>query len=55
MNVGSLLTIQANKFPDRTALVFENKRFTYREFNQRSNRMAHEAQKTSSENGGDDD
>ena len=40
MNVGSLLTIQANKFPDRTALVFENKRFTYREFNQRSNRMA---------------
>jgi fatty-acyl-CoA synthase len=40
MNVGSLLTMQANKFPDRTALVYENKRFTYRQFNQRSNQIA---------------
>ena len=40
MNVGSLLTMQASKFPDRTALVFENQRFTYREFNQRSNQVA---------------
>ena len=40
MNVGSLLTMPANKFPDRTALIYENKRFTYRQFNQRSNRMA---------------
>jgi fatty-acyl-CoA synthase len=40
MNVGSLLTMPANKFPDRTALVCENERFTYRQFNQRSNRMA---------------
>jgi fatty-acyl-CoA synthase len=40
MNVGSLLTIPANKFPDRTALIHENKRFTYRQFNERSNRIA---------------
>ena len=40
MNVGSLLTMQANKFPDRTALIYEDKRFTYREFNERSNRIA---------------
>jgi len=41
MNVGQLLTLQANKFPERTAILFENKRFSYREFNQRSNRLAH--------------
>jgi fatty-acyl-CoA synthase len=40
MNVGSLLTMQGNKFPDRTALIYEKMRFTYREFNERSNRIA---------------
>ncbi|MGE5253616.1 MAG: AMP-binding protein, partial [Planctomycetaceae bacterium] len=40
MNVGSLLTMQKNKFPDRTALIHENKRFTYRQFNERSNQVA---------------
>ncbi|MDH4268285.1 MAG: long-chain-fatty-acid--CoA ligase [Deltaproteobacteria bacterium] len=40
MNLGSLLTMQANKFPDRTALIYEDKRFTYRQFNQRCNRIA---------------
>jgi fatty-acyl-CoA synthase len=40
MNVGSLLTMQANKFPDRTSLIYENKRSTYREFNRRSNQIA---------------
>jgi acyl-CoA synthetase (AMP-forming)/AMP-acid ligase II len=40
MNVGSLLTIQANKFPDRTALIYENKRFTFLELDRRSNQMA---------------
>jgi acyl-CoA synthetase (AMP-forming)/AMP-acid ligase II len=40
MNVGSLLTIPANKFPDRTALIYGNKRLTYRQFNQRSNQIA---------------
>jgi len=40
MNIGHLLTLSANKFPDRTALLFEDKRLTYREFNQRANRFA---------------
>ena len=39
MNIGHLLTLSANKFPDRPALLFEDKRFTYREFNQRANRF----------------
>lgn len=41
MNVGQLLTLQASKFPERTALIFENEKFTYREFNQRCNQFAH--------------
>ena len=41
MNVGSLLTMAANKFPGRTALIQDDRRFTYGQFNQRSNRMAH--------------
>lgn len=41
MNVGQLLTLQASKFPERTALIFEGQRFTYREFNQRANQFAH--------------
>ncbi|HSR12815.1 MAG TPA: long-chain-fatty-acid--CoA ligase [Thermodesulfobacteriota bacterium] len=40
MNVGQILTLQAGKFPERTALVFEGSRFTYDEFNRRSNRFA---------------
>ena len=40
MNVGSLLTLQANKFPERTALIHENRRFTYREFNLRSSQFS---------------
>jgi fatty-acyl-CoA synthase len=41
MNVGSLLAMAANKFPGRTALIQDDRRFTYSQFNQRSNRMAH--------------
>jgi fatty-acyl-CoA synthase len=41
MNVGFLLTMQADKFPDRAALICENKRLTYRQFNQRCNRLAY--------------
>jgi len=41
MNVGQLLTLVASKHPQRSAILFENKRFTYREFNQRANRFAH--------------
>jgi fatty-acyl-CoA synthase len=40
MNVGQILTLTANKFPERTAIIFENKRFTYREFNERVNQLA---------------
>ncbi len=41
MDVGQILTLAANKFPDRTALIFENHRFTYQEFNRRANQFAH--------------
>ena len=41
MNVGQILTLTANKFPERTAILSEDKRFTYREFNERVNRFAH--------------
>lgn len=40
MNVGHILTLAANKFPERSALLFEDKRYTFREFNQRSNQFA---------------
>lgn len=40
MNVGQLLTIQARKYPDRIALIWGERRFSYREFNERANRFA---------------
>jgi fatty-acyl-CoA synthase len=40
MNVGYLLTNAANRYPDRTAIVFEGRRFSYREFNERVNSLA---------------
>src|SRR4030042_4578264 len=40
MNVGQILTLTANKFPERTAILFEEKRFTYQQFNARVNRLA---------------
>ncbi len=41
MNVGKVLTLQADKFPDRTALVFGALRLNFRELNERCNRFAH--------------
>ncbi|MEW6377642.1 MAG: long-chain-fatty-acid--CoA ligase [Thermodesulfobacteriota bacterium] len=41
MDVGQILTLTANKFPERIAILFEEKRFTYQEFNGRVNRFAH--------------
>ena len=41
MNVGQILSFTANKFPDRIAILFEDQRFTFREFNERANRFAH--------------
>jgi fatty-acyl-CoA synthase len=41
MNVGLLLTRSAINWPDKEALVFEGKRWTYRQFNRWSNQAAH--------------
>ncbi len=41
MHVGQILTLVANKFPARTSIIFDEKRFTYSEFNERVNRLAH--------------
>ncbi|HOO91690.1 MAG TPA: AMP-binding protein, partial [Syntrophales bacterium] len=40
MLIGELLTRAAKWYPDKTAAVFEEKRFTYREFNDRANSLA---------------
>ncbi|MEM3112712.1 MAG: long-chain-fatty-acid--CoA ligase [Candidatus Anstonellales archaeon] len=40
MNVGQILTLVSNKFPERTAIIFEERRFTFQEFNERVNRLA---------------
>jgi len=40
MHIGQILTLIANKFPDRTGLICENNRLTYREFNLRVNQLA---------------
>ena len=40
MTIGQLLTLTASKFPDRIALLFEDRKFTYREFNRRVNQFA---------------
>lgn len=40
MDVGQILTLTSNKFPNRTAIVFEEKRFTYQQLNDRVNRLA---------------
>jgi long-chain acyl-CoA synthetase len=40
MNIGSLLTRHARYQPDKLALVFEDNRLTYREYNQNINRLA---------------
>ncbi len=41
MDVGQILTLTANKFPNRSAILFENRRFSYQEFNKRVNQFAH--------------
>lgn len=41
MDVGQILTMTANKFPGRTAIISGDQRFTYRQFNERVNRFAH--------------
>jgi acyl-CoA synthetase (AMP-forming)/AMP-acid ligase II len=41
MNVGDLLVLNAGRYPKKTAMVYRGRRFTYLEFNQRVNRLAH--------------
>jgi fatty-acyl-CoA synthase len=41
MDVGQILTLNAHKYPNRTAILFEDKRLTYLEFNDRVNQLAH--------------
>jgi acyl-CoA synthetase (AMP-forming)/AMP-acid ligase II len=40
MNIGKLITRHALYRPEHTAVIFENHRLTYRQFNQRVNRLA---------------
>jgi fatty-acyl-CoA synthase len=40
MDVGQILTLTSNKFPDRTAILIEDQRLTYQQFNARVNRFA---------------
>jgi acyl-CoA synthetase (AMP-forming)/AMP-acid ligase II len=41
MDVGQILTLTAHKVPNRTVVLFEDKRFTCQEFNSRVNQFAH--------------
>ncbi|MBN1880853.1 MAG: long-chain-fatty-acid--CoA ligase [Deltaproteobacteria bacterium] len=41
MRVGDMVTRAARWYPDKEAVVFEETRLTYREFNERVNRLAH--------------
>ncbi len=41
MLIGDILTRAAKWFPDKEAVVFEGTRLTYKEFNERTNRLAH--------------
>ena len=40
MNVGYLLSNSANKFPERLAIISDEGRWTYRAFDERTNRLA---------------
>ena len=40
MNIGYLLNISASKYPEKTAIISEEGRWTYKAFNERTNRLA---------------
>ena len=40
MNVGQILTLSSHKVPERTALLCEDKKYTFQEFNRRANQFA---------------
>lgn len=41
INIGYLLTLNANRYPNKTALLYKGRRFSYREINDTVNRLAH--------------
>ncbi len=41
LTVGGILAQTARRYPEKTALVFEGRRFTYRQLDEQSNRLAH--------------
>jgi non-ribosomal peptide synthetase component E (peptide arylation enzyme) len=41
MNIGSLLSQNARKFPEVLAIECEGRSYTYRQFNEEVNRLAH--------------
>ena len=41
LTIGGILEQTARRFPDKTALVFDGKRYSYRELDEQSNRLAH--------------
>jgi acyl-CoA synthetase (AMP-forming)/AMP-acid ligase II len=41
MNIGSLLSQNARKFPEVLAIECEGRNYTYRQFNEEVNRLAH--------------
>ncbi|WP_066389072.1 class I adenylate-forming enzyme family protein [Neobacillus mesonae] len=51
MDLGKLFEFAVNRFPDKTAIVQDGKRLSYREFNQGINRLAYSLQKHGIEKG----
>jgi acyl-CoA synthetase (AMP-forming)/AMP-acid ligase II len=45
INVGYLLTLNANRYPEKNALVYNGQRFSYRELNTKVNRLANSLMK----------
>ncbi|MEH7392547.1 AMP-binding protein [Bacillus sp. JJ1503] len=51
MDLGTLFEFAVNRFPDKTAIVQDDQRFSFREFNQGINKLAYSLQKNGIEKG----
>jgi len=51
VDLGTLFEFAVNRFPDKTAIVQDDKRLSYREFNQEINKLAYSLQKNGIEKG----
>ncbi|WP_080872765.1 class I adenylate-forming enzyme family protein [Oceanobacillus timonensis] len=51
MNLGNMFEFSVKRFPENTAIVEENKRYTYREFNSQINKLAVSLQESGIEKG----